>query len=268
MNCFGVVAKAASLPLGEALLAYSDPDLVKRWQQTTSETLPPPIHLPYPTYDPILKASVSDELAKLDPAYIKRAEAQNALRSALQEAERAARTAVERDFRDRVASGEVLLEGLQFTPSLAAARSVIPSVWAKLLIFMPRNSMWVGNLKTRFIDVTARRTVSLPSTVISSTAPASVASAAAAASLPRPRGRTSYEPLIEAALQANFDKVQQRAANHPEQRPTWTEAAALLHRWLGKEHRNSGRRIPHVQTIRTNLPRIYARLMSEKAAEK
>jgi hypothetical protein len=252
------------LALREALLAFSDPILAERWRETKQEVLPPLIHLPYPTYDPVLKEYVSEALAKLEPAYIERAKAQNARRSALQDAEQKARMALEHDFRNRVASGEVVLEGLQFAPSLATARSVIPSIWARLLIFRFADSVWVGNQKIRFMEITAFRPVPLVSTAASSAAPMSTAPEAAAASLPRPRGRMSYVPLIEAALRANWDEVCQRAANRPAQLPIWSDLARVIHKRLAKEHRKGEGSIPHEQTIRTRLPQIYARLLSEK----
>jgi hypothetical protein len=205
-----VLAKPESLPLREALLAFSDPVLAERWREAKQEALPPLIHLPYPTYDPVLKDYVPGELAKLDPAYIERAKAQNALRSALQDAERKARTVLERDFRNRVASGEVVLEGLQFAPNLAAARSTIPSVWARLLIFQLADSIWVGNQKIKFMEVTACRPVSLVSAPTASVAPVGTAVGVDTGPSPRPRGRENFSPLIKAVLRAHWAEVRQR----------------------------------------------------------
>nr|MCV4209757.1 hypothetical protein [Roseomonas sp. SXEYE001] len=252
----------------EALLAFSDPALVERWQETVRVPLPPLIHLPYPTYDPFLKAGRSAELAELDPVLIKHAEAQNALRGAMEDAERKARTALEHDFRNRIASGEVVLEGLQFAPSLATARSAIPSVWAQLLIFQLKNNIWILNQKIKFMEVTAHRVVPPVSTEVSASAPVITAIGSPTVPALRPRGRASYKPLIEAALKAHWEEVQRRADNWPGQQPVWSELARLLHKRLSKEHRNSGRQIPHEQTIRTRLPDIYARLLSEKPVRK
>jgi hypothetical protein len=263
-----VPSKLEILPLQEALLAFSDPVLAERWRETKQEAFPPQIHLPYPTYDPASKEYVSEELAKLDPAYIAQAEAQNARRSAMQEAERQARMAVDHDFRNRIASGEVVLEGLQFAPSLATARSKIPSIWAQLLIFHRNDSIWVGNGKTKFMQVTAIRLMQLVSTKVSSAALESSAPEAATASLRRPPGRASYVPLIEADLRANLDEIRRRAANRPGQRPVWSELAREVYKRLDRARRNGGGSIPHVQTIRTRLPRIYARLLSRKPVRK
>jgi hypothetical protein len=266
MSCasaLGVPAKSASLPLREALFAFSDPVLAERWRETKKEALPPPIHLPYPTYDPVLKELVSAERAKLDPAYIKQAEAQNARHHALAEAERKARMAVEQDFRNRVTSGEVVLEGLQFAPSLAPALSVIPSIWGQMLIFSRMDVISVGR-KIRFMQVTAFRQVPLVSTAAGSTVSGKTAPAVATARSPRPPGRASYVPLIEADLRANWDEIRRQAANRPGQLPVWSELARAMHKRLARERRNDRRSIPHVQTIRTRLPEIYARLLSEK----
>jgi hypothetical protein len=257
------------LPLGEALFAFSDPVLAERWRETKKEVLPPLIHLPCPTYayDPVLKELVSAERAKLDPAYIKQAEAQNARHRALAEAEQKARMAVEQDFRNRVTSGEVVLEGLQFAPSLSPALSVIPAIWGQMLIFSLRDNIWVGR-KIKFMQVTAFRPVPLVSTAAGGAALVNAAPEAAPASLPRPRGRVSYVPLIEADLRANWDDVQRRAASRPDQLPVWSDLAREMHRQFAGKLRNGGGPIPHVQTIRTRLPRIYARLLSENPVRK
>ena len=177
--------------------------------------------------------------------------------------------ALEPGFRQRVASGEVVLEGLQCAPSLATARSTIPTLWARLLIFDAlSNKVSTTVQNVAFMDVTAYRARQQRSAGASAAALPDDPSPPVAIPASRPRGRTSYEPLIEEALRANWDKVQQRAADHPEQRPVWTEAARLLHNWLCKEHRNKRQQIPHFDTIRTDLPKIYDRVLSEKPVRK
>ncbi|MCI0753557.1 hypothetical protein [Teichococcus vastitatis] len=207
-----------------------------------------------PKPDPFLAARFEKQQARYDAAVQRRQEAWQAL---------------EPGFRKRVASGEVVLEGLQCAPVLATARSVIPALWARLLIFNTAGneiSTTVQNLK--FMDVTAYHTGQRIRADAGAAALPDDLSAAATIPAPRPRGRESYEPLIEAALDANWDKVQERAARHPEQRPVWSEAAKILHNWLRKEHRDDGQKIPHFDTIRTRLSQIYARRLSEKPVRK
>ncbi|MFC7737520.1 hypothetical protein ACFQX4_17100 [Roseomonas sp. GCM10028921] len=177
--------------------------------------------------------------------------------------------ALEPSFRDRVASGEVVLEGLQSAPTLATARSAIPSLWARLLIFdagSNRVSTTVQNVE--FIDVTAYHSVQRVNAVTIAAVLTTPWTEADAANPPRPRGRTSYNALIESDLRANLEEVRRRAAQNPGQRPNWSELARAMHKRLTKQQRSGGGQIPHVETIRTRLPDIYARLLSKKPVRK
>jgi hypothetical protein len=208
-------------------------------------------------------------LAELDPAFVEHAKAQNALRSAVENRQRDASTALERDFRDRIASGDVVLGGLQFAPTLATARSTIPSVWARLLSFwVPVNKVLVGVQKIRFMEVTAHRAVPPVSAAVSSATPASADTEAAADPSPRRRGRASSEPLIEADLRANWEAVQQRVAKTSNGEPNWSDIARFVRNRLMRARGPGQVKVPQLDTIRRKLPRMYAQLLGDKLGRK
>jgi hypothetical protein len=262
------------LPLREAFLAFSDPVLTGGWQNAMQEVAPLPIYLPDVTYEQVfdefvLRKQKPANRPRYDPVIVAMADARDAVIKAVSERKQKAWQAVERDFRNRIASGEVVLEGLQCAPTLATSRSVIPSLWAELLIFHPVSDQVETKIqKIEFMKVTAFRAVRQVSTVASAAALTNDLPEAVMAPSPRPRGRTSYEPLIEAVLRANWEDVQRRASSHPEQRPIWSELARAIHKRLRREQRKGEEQIPHEQTIRTRLPQIYARLLSEKPVRK
>jgi hypothetical protein len=271
-SCAGnlrVPAKPESLPLREAFLAFNDPALVENWRQVMQEAVPiPPIGPPY-SADEAWRAEMLGAPVKPDPHLAALFQVQHARFDAAIRRRQEAWQALEPSFRAQVAAGEVVLEGLQCAPLLATARSLIPALWARLLIFnTASNKISTAVQGVEFVDVTARRVMPQIGVPQSAAVLAEGPLEEIPAAPPRPRGRESYEPLIEEALRANWDEVQRRLTSREQQRPNWSELAVAMHRRLVRGNRNSGAKVPHVQTIRTRLPGIYARVLSENPVRK
>ena len=257
------------LPLRVAFLEFGVPGLAAHYREVMQEVVPlPPIGPPF-SVDELWRHEGSGTPLPEHSHLVALFEAQTArYRAAVQRREEAWQ-ALEPGFRNLVALGEVVLEGLQCVPTLATARSTIPSLWARLLIFDAASNRITTTVQdSEFIDVVAYRATRPISAVTNDPMQTSAMPEVGRSAPPRPRGRESYEPLIEAALRANWDEVQGRAEKRQEQRPIWSELARSLHKQLVKEHRGSKGQIPHEQTIRTRLPQIYARLLSENPVRK
>jgi hypothetical protein len=250
-------------------LTFSDPTLVAQYCKIVQGPVPLPTLGPLFSVDELRRHEQFGTPLERDPHIVKLFEGLNSRHEAAMERQRKAWRALESDFRTRVASGEVLLDGLQCAPTLATSRSPIPALWARLLVFcFAQNKIATTVQNVEFIDVMGYRAGRQISAGTTPAVQPNIPSKAVTVSAPRPRGRMSYEPLIEADLRANWDEIRRRAANRPGQLPVWSELARAMHKRLDRARRNGGGAIPHVQTIRTHLPQIYARLLSENPVRK
>ncbi|TDH60830.1 hypothetical protein E2C06_20255 [Dankookia rubra] len=175
-----------------------------------------------------------------------------------------ARAALERDFRARIASGEVVLTGLQIAPTAAYTRSKIPPIWAPRLRFLTtKNVVFMGNIK--FVDVLAshfvRTTIPLPAEAEAEGAPANTPDPPK-----KPPGRPSYKRAIEEDLRTHWADVRRRAAKEANGKPNWSELARVMRRRLIKANNNHHDGIPEEPTLRKHLPRIYKQLLRENPA--
>lgn len=256
-----MTAESDGLPLSEAFEAFCDQEVVERWRLARRTPMPPalPIQSRY--------FSGRDEgFCGGDPGRTRAAQRRLVAHSRQQ-----AWHALREDFRGRIASGEVVLIGLQVAPSLATARAKIPVIWSSLLRFRAPATVVVRDVQ--FIRVTAHRVRQLPAAA--ALAPSQEVAGEQATSAEeseantprRPRGRENVAPLIEADLRANWDDVQRRASRSSNGRPNWSELARAVRKRLVKSQ-GLNKPMPHWQTIRTRLPDIYARLLSENAVRK
>ena len=83
---------------------------------------------------------------------------------AILDRQEAAEAALVRDFRDRIARGEVVLTGLRTRPNLDPSRSAIPAAWAELLVF-DWGEASVRAQEVEYIDVQGERRHALMSAV-------------------------------------------------------------------------------------------------------
>ncbi|HWX49967.1 MAG TPA: hypothetical protein VNZ61_18120 [Roseomonas sp.] len=171
------------------------------------------------------------------------------------------------DFRRRIASGEIVLEGFQVRPVLVNTRSQFPTAWEPLLQFeWERNAVFIR--RAEFVGVTVRRHTAKVSRQSLSSLP-SQSCAAETEAVPRRRGRESFAPLIEADLRAHWDETQARTNRASTGEPLWSELARIVYKRLVRQHsRRNGSKVPHEQTIRKHLPKIYRQLLSDKPAQK
>ncbi|WP_426954123.1 hypothetical protein [Muricoccus radiodurans] len=252
------------LPLLEAICAFCEPELVHRWQVALNVPMPPALPIRSRYFN--RSWGYDDDDWRGDLGRLRAAE-----RKVIGDRQQLAWIEVREDFRARIASGELVLTGLQIAPSLAAARSVIPAIWARLLVFRAQNS--VTAKEVRFIDVMVERIVRQPMAPTFSKEQGIAAPSEPsremeeAAPLRRPRGRANVGPMIEEDLRTNWEEVQRLAARSPSGKPSWTTLARAVRKRLGKTHPRR-QSIPHEQTIRTRLPKIYARLLSDNLVQK
>jgi hypothetical protein len=197
---------------------------------------------------------------------------------------------LEADFRRRIEQGEIHLAGVSTWPLRETERRPIPNLWAADLVFDFRNSL-VNVVQYqysthRYVAVTAslKRHVAQPQAPVAAAPPipardpvlvkvpgVALEEAGDAVSVSDPalpkrkdRGRMNYGPLIEAVLRENWDDIARRYP--PPTKPVWTEVARMLRSRMTKRHaRNPQAIVPQLDTFRTNLPDIYAKVLSEKA---
>jgi hypothetical protein len=169
------------------------------------------------------------------------------------------------DFRRRIGAREIRLEGLQIAPTLSLDRSVLPAIWAQtpklMKIAVSTNVVSVGDAV--FTDVTAFRfTQRDRATPVEARATADTAAPKDGAAKRR-KSRPKAEPVIEALLRKHWDEVQHRFKRPTHPRPNWTQLAGFLFEQL-PEVPAIGEMLPHENTVRTRLPKIYERLLTEK----
>jgi len=171
------------------------------------------------------------------------------------------------DFRRRIAASEIVLEGFQVRPVLLHTRSQFPTAWEPLLQFeWERNAVFIR--RAEFVGVTVRRRIAKVVQPSLSSLP-SQDGAAETEAVPRRRGRENFAPLIEADLKAHWDEIQAKTNRASTGEPLWSELARIVHKHLVRQHsRRDGSKVPHEQTIRKHLPKIYRRLLSDKPAQK
>jgi hypothetical protein len=172
------------------------------------------------------------------------------------------------DFRRRIASGDVVLVGLQVAPTLAQSKSRIPSVWAGLLKFeVARGAVTARDVK--FIHVTAA--LSKPEAefiAVGGNVPPPRSVADDVPDRPTRRGgRENFGPLIEEALQARWDDIEARKAI--DGKLAWTTMAEMLLRWLKAQYpqRDANGQLPAPRTIENKLSKTYHRLAHDKPAQ-
>jgi hypothetical protein len=171
---------------------------------------------------------------------------------------------VTKDLRERIVTGEITLTGLQTKPRLKSARSVVPSAWAELLTFdWSKNSVQAADvtltsvLAERRLDSSVSKDACAEPPLVPNRSPTDIPRTS------RGRGRTDFRPMIEADLRANWDKVQQLAARNASKKPVWTELAKIVEKRLIRAHPGNQRSIPHVEIIRTRLPELYLKVLSD-----
>jgi hypothetical protein len=234
--------EAEGLNLFEALQAFCDPDLFAHWQEVQRLYLPPP--------DRSVRYSRNMEVLA------RRRRAQRALLA---------------DLRSRVASGEVVLEGLQIGPGAPAIeRSRVPALWGPLLQFNFKKDI-VGARGAEFALVRASRAVVGIAPVASSqpahAPPAEDFVAVEHKATRRAGGRGNFAPMIEALLREMWEQIQRRLEETGRKVPVWSELARTMEKRLKNAAANNGKPVPHVDTIRTRLPEIYERVLSEKIVQ-
>ena len=172
--------------------------------------------------------------------------------------------ALESDFRARVASGEVVLEGLQTAPTLARNRMSIPAAWAAIMRFKVRESIVIAE-DTKFIGVMASPFAS-QANATPTDAPKVEVAVKGVSSFPRRSNRENYTPLIEEALRARWDDVAARVAL--DGGFIATQIARMLEVWIKSTYpERINQHLPTLGTIRTRLPKIYDQLLAEKAVQ-
>lgn len=180
------------------------------------------------------------------------------------------------DFVQRLTRGEFHLSGVQTRPALTTDRRAIPGVWAAECEFtFTQNVVTVGEL--RFTAVTASRaaldlqvTPGAPTVDLCADGPAPVAAELGktgdAADEPR-RGRESYRPIILQAVRDHWADVQRLVEQPSGAEPNWSGIARMLEkRLIQQKRRDPELKVPHVNTLRTRLPEIYAEVLIEKGA--
>jgi hypothetical protein len=198
---------------------------------------------------------------------------------------------LEADFRRRVERGEIHLAGVSTWPMRETERRPIPNLWAadfsfnfgasriNVVQFQYATHSYVAVVASLRTHVVRPRTQTVSSPTATTSMPMEVESPTAVAwdkednvssvVAPPPtrrkdRGRANYGPIIEAALLETWDEVARRYPAPA--KPIWAEVARMLHGRLAKRHaRNPQAIVPHVETFRTSLPDIYAKVLSGKA---
>lgn len=267
-------APDGQLPLAEACFAWCDPALVVAFRAATDVERPSPISRPTGRFG--RRPATRDELW-VDAARERRAEHVAAIDAEI----RRTSAALLADFRDRIGSGEIQLIGLQLAPILSQARVPLMPAWAARMQFRLRQGrVTVG--PAVFVDVTAIRTAQAPAFPPAEQSAAATAPRAPAVDeavdeategdVPAPRqkaGRKSFDLLIRQALQAMWSEVQAAAARTPSGQPSFRALAPKIRRQCERLCRGqSDIRLPHENTIRKNLPRIYRGMLDETGCAK
>jgi hypothetical protein len=251
----------AEVSLQKALTRFGNPELVRRWEAAQGEELPPSPRKP-----------VSWLRGDADPYDVLRAKGDayhvSRKRNEILARIRAAEEPLVRDFRDRVASGEIVLTGLQTKPSMGRKRTTLPAIWAPLLRFVWRKDMvCIG--PEEFSFVRAAGPLRRAATVQGAVGPAATEpEGGPKATTPgmAPRGPRSTVPLIERAVRENWSKIRSGTPADGAEGPNWHAAAILLEKWMRRRSpKGEDQKLPAVRTIRKHLPDVYARLLAEKA---
>jgi hypothetical protein len=64
-----------------------------------------------------------------------------------------------------------------------------------------------------------------------------------------------------------WEQIQRRLEETGRKVPVWSELARTMEKRLKNAAANNGKPVPHVDTIRTRLPEIYERVLSEKIVQ-
>jgi hypothetical protein len=267
---------ANSRSLREALLAWCDPALVAVVRQEETRLTP---HQYGQTGLPLL----SEPSALANPAkaagWMSGGSSYTTLRQAWGR--------LLNDLRQRLEREDLFLEGVRLAPRRGIARETLHGAWtADMLFDVERNSVTLGDDRFGAITVSRQRpaseithpgtspdtgAVAPPGTASGHQSEADSQSAAASASGAkamrprRERGRASYAPLIRQSVLDNWDAVEAHVARRAGGSPGWSELARTLHKRLVRAAGDkSPGAIPHEQTIRTRLPKIYEAILTEK----
>ena len=175
------------------------------------------------------------------------------------------------DFRRLLERGVVHLRGVQVHPLRQTTPTPIPGSWATDFRF---------DLKESAIDCADHRWVMVTASLQPKAADAGAQAfdapvqdlvpGPAACVVPRRRGgRTKYEPLIEEALRARWDDIASKLDAGAQNRISYAMVATMLLKWLRTRYPQASRtnHLPSPHTIRTRVPKIYDRLMSEKPVQ-
>jgi len=179
------------------------------------------------------------------------------------------------DLRQRVERRELFLEGVRLAPQRGTMPEEISNSWAADLEFnLARNTISLGTDRFGAIAVSAfppqRALAALAPTPAPAVEEASSDNTVthkdsdSLSSSPQ-RGRSSSEPAIRRAVLDYWTEIQAHVQQRDGQLPVWSELARTLQKRMQRASKvNSLEIIPHVSTIRTRLPRIYASIVSEK----
>jgi hypothetical protein len=236
--------------LRDAIHQLTDPALLEAWR--SAQML---VELPYIFTVNLPAPPPPDELEKI--------ETNNKTHDKISKQKRLTREAVQQDFRQRVGSGEIILERLQYHPTLERQRTIIPAVWSNILhILFERDQVHAARM--RFREVVAWRAPHVGRWV--EAVGLACARDTVSAKPVRPRGRESAVPVIEEDLNLHWAEDQLRRNRSGRDHPVWSEFARIIHKRIRKRYPTSQHKVPHEQTIRKHLPEIYARLLRDKSA--
>jgi len=272
-------ADGPALPLRDAIAAWCEPRLVRHVREIEARVRDEEIRAigrvrlgPGPDVPPPASA----------PTYMQSVATKPALSAAWE--------ALLNDLRQKIERGELRLRAVQTWPLRQAERDDVPGLWASEFWFdLDANRINVvqfNHTARTFSAVLVSRPVAEPISRISSAPPGYRAGqahalegdrAAAASALHasdkspvqqqrrRRGGRGRYEPIIEDALREHWDSLFPKGP--PVVLPQWTDLARrLTRRMQSPSAGRKGIKVPQLDTIRTRLPKIYPRVLSEKAS--
>lgn len=247
------------LPLADALIEWGDPNLVQRLRKLEERKAE---FLKQDQQRATLPAGVKLVAVHRSPEELSLPAALEAVRKALVE-----------DLRKKIERGTLSIAGVQTYPVREFDRKPIPGYWASDFWFdIPADKVSIVqfNRATHIYVATviAGPKRSLPDSkgdapAVAARGPASPAKSSDASA--GSRGRPNFGPIIEAAVREHWEELQRWVREGG--KLVWAEAARMLEKRL-KARVKLGEviDIPHVETIRTRLPEIYAQVLSEKAA--
>jgi hypothetical protein len=167
--------------------------------------------------------------------------------------------AVLRDFRARIASGEIILTGLRTKPLLDSGRSIIPCEWAELLE-LDWDESSVRAAEVVFVAVTAEHRPISDAAAFGGSQPASAGAATVEelSKVPHAGGRENYNFLIKEALLAYRERALAREVAGTHNKVHNTTIAKSLLGWLEANYpdRKKSGHLPSLETIRTRFPKM------------